>query len=113
MKNTMNEFAKRLKFIRKQLGITRKELGKITGIDPSLISRYERGERTPTIDNLSIIAKALNISADYLLGLTDNPTPCTRKLPEHIKKQLEEYEKLKKKHSKLLQLLEEGLKNYK
>ena len=37
-------------------------------------SYYEKGERNPDINILSSIAKYYNVSADYLLGLSDTPT---------------------------------------
>ena len=36
-------------------------------------SRYERGENEIKVNVLIEICKALNVSADYLLELTDNP----------------------------------------
>ncbi len=47
-----------------KLGITRQTLG-----------FYINGDRIPDIATLARISKALNVSADYLLGLTDIQTP--------------------------------------
>ena len=44
-----------------------------TGIDQSLLSKYESGERTPTTDNLLILADYYQVSIDYLLCRTENP----------------------------------------
>ena len=44
-----------------------------TGIEQSLISKYESGERVPTTENLQILADFYNVSVDYILGRTDNP----------------------------------------
>jgi len=35
------------------------------------ISRWESKKRIPNIEALIVIAKYFNVSADYLLGLTD------------------------------------------
>jgi transcriptional regulator with XRE-family HTH domain len=35
------------------------------------LGRYERGEAVPSVEVAAKIAKALNISLDYLSGLTD------------------------------------------
>ena len=36
-------------------------------------SRYERGENEIKVNVLIEICKALNVSSDYILGLSDNP----------------------------------------
>ena len=44
-----------------------------TGIDQALLSKYETGDRTPTTENLVILADLYGVSIDYLLCRTDNP----------------------------------------
>ena len=44
-----------------------------TGIPQSLLSNYKAGTKSPTSDNLVIIADYFDCSVDYLLGRTDNP----------------------------------------
>ena len=55
-----------------EVGITRNELAKRLGISPSQISRIIN-EETKTISSeiLIALAKEFNVSADYILGLTD------------------------------------------
>ena len=52
-----------------------KELAKILGVTDNTISYFCSGARTPKIEQLVKIAKALNVTTDYLLGLTDDPSP--------------------------------------
>lgn len=52
-----------------------KELAKILGVTDNTISYFCSGTRTPKIEQLVKIAKALNVTTDYLLGLTDDPSP--------------------------------------
>ena len=59
---------KGLRIIRKKLGISLLELEKITGIDASSLSRYERETVVPSTDMAQKIAKALNISVDELIN---------------------------------------------
>ena len=40
-------FSKRLKDLRKKAGLKQVELADLSGIDPNLVSRYERGESIP------------------------------------------------------------------
>lgn len=49
-----------------------------TGIEQSLISKYETGTRIPSIDNYIVLAKFFNTSVDYLLGLTNEKEPYER-----------------------------------
>jgi len=61
-------FANRLKHIREDKGIKREQIAKEIGTSAAIIGRYERGERTPSIDIAKNIAQALNVSLDYLVG---------------------------------------------
>ena len=48
------------------------KLSALSGVSEAAISRYIRSARLPSTDNLIALANALNVSADYLLGLTDS-----------------------------------------
>lgn len=52
-----------------------KDLAKILGVTDNTISYYCSGTRTPKVDQLALIAQAMNVTTDYLLGLTDDPNP--------------------------------------
>ena len=41
------------------------------GLAPTCITRYLRGERSPSIQNLVLLANYFNCTTDYLLGLTN------------------------------------------
>lgn len=43
------------------------------GIEQSLLSKYENGERIPNVDALIKLADLYNVSIDYILCRTDNP----------------------------------------
>lgn len=60
---------------RKQLHLTQTQLAELLAITQSIICEYETGRTVPSLKNLSYLAVVLNTSADYLLGLTDNPHP--------------------------------------
>ena len=64
------EFANRLKGIRKNIGLTQKQLGALIRVSPEVYSVYERGERRDLPIHMIIrLAKALNMSSDQILGL--------------------------------------------
>lgn len=58
----------RIRDIRKQNGVTMKELGKAVGVGESTISMYENGKRQPDNTMLMKIADYFSVSVDYLLG---------------------------------------------
>ena len=64
-----------LKMIRKKRKLSQIRLQIETGIDQSLISKFERGERQPTAQTLIILADFFHVSTDYLLDRTDVETP--------------------------------------
>ena len=58
-----------IKKARKAAGITQKELAEVLGVHQKDISRWENGERTPSIEAFTKICKALKASADALLEI--------------------------------------------
>lgn len=62
-----------LKKLRKARGLTQIAVQMDTGIDQSLISKYENGERIPPTDVLVLLADYYGVSIDYILCRTDNP----------------------------------------
>lgn len=64
-----------LRKLRKQKRISQVSLSIKTGIDQSLLSKYERGVRQPSVDNLTILADLFHTSTDYLLDRTDEIKP--------------------------------------
>ncbi len=48
-----------------------KDLAKAVGVSPEMITQYCTTKKLPRLDTFAAICKALNVSADYLLGLRD------------------------------------------
>ena len=63
-----------LKKIRKEKGISQLKLAMDLNTNQNTISRYETGEREPGINELIKIADYFDVSIDYLVGRTENPT---------------------------------------
>lgn len=74
----MPTFAERLRSLRKNSGITQIELAKIVHLSERALRNYESGEREPSMSQLIAIADFFNVSLDYLVGRTDDPTPPKR-----------------------------------
>jgi len=62
--------ADRLRAARERAGINQFQLAKLTSIHPSNISMAESGLKDMSTHSLVVLARALNVSADYLLGLS-------------------------------------------
>lgn len=68
------KIAARITKARKEIGITIKELAARTGsLSAARISNWEQGTRKPDPSSAKLMANILNVSASYLLCLTDNP----------------------------------------
>lgn len=65
----------RLKNARELQNITMAEASRKIGLSKIGYCRYEYGERIPSIQTVEVIAKCLHTSIDYLVGLSDDPTP--------------------------------------
>ena len=63
------ELAKKLRDMRLKSGLSQKEIAEQIGVSPSVVSAYELGERTPSVEVLMSLAALYNFSSDYLLGL--------------------------------------------
>lgn len=50
---------------------------------PTALAEWNRGKAKPTVEAIIKLAEYFNVSADYLLCLSDNPTPLNA---EHTKK---------------------------
>lgn len=91
---------KRLATLRKDRGMTQRELSDTLYINYRTYSGYERDEIEANDDFKIRLAKFFNVSVDYLLGLTDYPHPIRNgdeyiRLPKSLsavgRKELEQY----------------------
>lgn len=66
-------FSERIVALRKQHGITQKQLAESLELSEIAIQNYESGRRKPAFEVLLSLADYFNVSIDYLVGRTDNP----------------------------------------
>lgn len=74
---TKKNIGKRLNEVLAQKGIMQKELAEHIEVTANTVSYYLSGERCPDIEKLVEIAKYLNVTTDYLLGISDIKSPDT------------------------------------
>jgi len=67
----MEKFCERLKELRLEKNLSTVALAKEIDVQNSTIQRWEKGQRIPGIDMLIKICNYFQVSADYMLGLTD------------------------------------------
>lgn len=65
------DFGKRLRDTRMSYGLTQQQVADHLGLSLRVYQGYEQGVRRPKFEALIDICRLLNVSADYLLGLTD------------------------------------------
>lgn len=67
-----DRFNENLKAAREALGLSQKEVAERVGVANSTYSLYENGKREPNVQTIKKIANVLNVSADRLLGLSED-----------------------------------------
>ena len=68
-------FSDRLKYIRKKLNMTQAQVSRFFGVTQQAVAKWEAALSFPEPDTIARLARYFKVSADYLLGLSDNPHP--------------------------------------
>lgn len=79
----INGLPERLKELRQINRLTQKDVAERLGLSPSIISGYETGERTPSVEIILSLSYLYKCSTDYLLGKESMPPEavlCTKGL---------------------------------
>lgn len=81
----------RIRQLREERDMTQKELGKLLQVQSAAVSKYEVGRISLTDNLIKQLCKVFDVSADYLLGLTNlrgsskkNDAPLTQEQGERI-----------------------------
>ncbi len=64
-------FSERLKALRIEKGFTQPKLAERVGVSKGMISFWEQGIHEPTVSYIIKLSKVLDVSSDYLLGISD------------------------------------------
>ena len=63
------KFGEKLREAREAAELSQKDLANKIGTSAPIIGRYERNERTPSVDIAKRLAEALGVSLDYLVAI--------------------------------------------
>ena len=74
----MSILQERLKQCRKEAGLPQIKVAIYCDITERAYQNYELGNREPKLGIIMRIAQFYKVSIDYLVGLTDDPTPYPR-----------------------------------
>jgi DNA-binding XRE family transcriptional regulator len=64
----LDEFGRRVREARRQLGLSQEELGKRAGLHRTYIGHVERGEVNPSFKNVLLVAQALAVDPGELIS---------------------------------------------
>lgn len=67
----MEEFKDRLRILRKERGMTQKNVGELLDVTERNVRSYEAGDRFPEISGLLLLADYFDVSLDYLVGRSE------------------------------------------
>lgn len=70
MENVYEKISSRLKEIRKDSGMSQKQLGDIS-LSQDTVSLWENGKSLPNAEQIVSLCELFGVSADYLLALSD------------------------------------------
>lgn len=75
----MTNYAKRIRDIREDRDIKQENVARVLHTSQSYYSKYELGKRPLPIEHLITLCKLYDLSADYILGFTNEPKPLPKK----------------------------------
>ena len=68
------DYRTRIRNVREDRDLTQKQIGKILNKSQQGYNHIEAGRAELKIDDLILLCRFYNLSADYLIGLSDKPT---------------------------------------
>lgn len=75
----MVSYTKRIRDLREDLDLTQSQIAKALHTTQGYYSKYELGKRALPIEHLITLCKLYDVSADYLLGFTNEKKPLPKK----------------------------------
>lgn len=73
------DYRERLRNVREDRDLTQAQVGKLLNKSQQGYNHIETGRAELKIDDLALLCRYYDLSADYLIGLTDRPAPLSQK----------------------------------
>ena len=67
------DYVRRMRDLREDADKTQQQIAEVLGTSQTMYARYERGANELPIRHLLTLCRYYQVSADYLLGLSDEP----------------------------------------
>ena len=67
MGDTFASAGERIRILRQHKHLTQEQLGELAGLNPNYVGQVERGQRTPSVNAIHALAKALGVDPGFLL----------------------------------------------
>lgn len=74
--------ADRMRELLKSKGYSNRYISNLIGVNENTVSRWANGNRQPGSLSLNQLAAALEVTLDYLMGISDDPTPPSSEIGE-------------------------------
>ncbi|MCL2223102.1 MAG: helix-turn-helix domain-containing protein [Oscillospiraceae bacterium] len=104
MKST---FAARLGELRQEQSMNQRQVANELGVSQAVLSHYENGLREPKLDFVSKVCAYYGVTADYILGLSDDRTNAATRLSAVVCDKLRKLEDVKQQEGQLLKELKD------
>ena len=79
------DYIERIRALREDRDITQKTIADILGTSQTMYARYERGANEMPIRHIITLCEFYNVSADYILGFTNDFKPKPQKWKPFLK----------------------------
>ena len=74
----------RILSVAKDAKVSNQEICRLLGANRNKVDDWKKGKSTPTSSEVAVLAKKFDVSTDYLIGLSDAPTPPTLSIPDAL-----------------------------
>ena len=85
----INGLPERLRQLRTSTGLSQRAVATRLQVSPSIISSYETGERTPSLDNLLALSYLYHCSVDFLVGRDNDASTAVINVDQLTSKQVQ------------------------
>jgi len=102
-----SNFAARLGELRQEQSMNQRQVANDLGVSQAVLSHYENGLREPKLEFVSKVCVYYGVTADYILGLSDDRTNAVTRLSAVVCDKLKVLEEVRQKESQLLGELKE------